>query len=132
MLDKPFSALIGVGMFLFVGAILLESTPTARLSLTCAPVRWTGNVMGSMAALTDSEKIIERIAQGTDDFDYGCQFTLWRLIYGKDYSARQGESVQRTPIKQMDDELPAGGLSPGQVGVGGTEHVKLIDKSNKN
>jgi hypothetical protein len=129
MLDKPFSVLIGVGMFLFVGSILMESSPQSRLNMACAPVRWTGNIMGSMAALTDSEKVIDRIAVGTDEFDYGCQFTLWRLIYGKTYTASQNVEKVGTKEKQGGENLPAGGMAVGkhtQSGAG--EHVQLLAK----
>lgn len=137
MLDKPFAVIIGIGMFVYVGAILLESTPNARLVKTCAPVRWTGNIMGSIAALTDSDKLTERISAGTDDFDYGCQFTIWRLMYGKEYAnGAQAAQVERAPNFGEQGLLPPGGMAyidpTKERGTSGRReiHVPLIEKQN--
>ena len=140
MFDKPFATLFGCGLFIWIGAILLESTPAARLDVACAPVRWGGNIMGSIAALSDSQKLVEKVAVGTDDVDYGCQFTLWRLVYGKDYAKTLAnkQPADRAAISRADNEiLPPGGMlgADRRDEVIGTDRpteaghrVKLIDK----
>lgn len=113
MFDKPLATIFGVGLFLWIGLIMIEGTPSGRLSTACAPVRWGGNIMQSMAALSDSESLIEKVSVGTDEVDYGCQFTLWRLIYGKDYGKHPGATQPARSSTQFtgDEVLPPGGIS---------------------
>jgi hypothetical protein len=138
MMENPFTTLIGIGLFLFVGSIFLESTPHARMEKTCAPVRWTGNILVSLAALTESESSTQKLTSGTDDWDYGCQFTLWRLMYGKEYASSTSErSVGREPAQK--EILPPGGFAVsndgGETGRNGQssggqqgEKIKLLEK----
>lgn len=133
MFDKPFSVLFGVGLFLWIGSILLESTPQSRLHASCAPVRWSGNLMGSLAALSDSPKFIEKVAVGTDEFDYGCQFTLWRLMYGKAYVDQQKSITPNAQQSSDDVVLPPGGImgtipEEDQNTSASQKKVKLIQK----
>ena len=141
MVENPFTTIVGVALFLFIGSIFMESTPQARLAKTCSPVRWTGNVMGSISALSDSEKVTRNITLGTDEWDYGCQFTLWRLMYGKEYAkaVKGSDEEQGTTAEQpaMHDEiLPPGGiviensseLRNRSSGAPRGERIKLIER----
>jgi hypothetical protein len=138
MLDKPFSVLLGIGTLVYVGAILIESTPQSRLNVACGPVRWGGNILGSIAALSDSEKFTEKVASGTDELGYGCEFTLWRLVYGNDYSnylakREQGGVPSDHELANKEVLLPGGVPKRIPVDRGEdrqeSEKVRLIDKT---
>jgi hypothetical protein len=111
MLDRPISLIFGVASLAWIASIFMETTPHARLERTCAPVRWSGNIIGSIAALT-SPTAVEKVAEYTDDWDYGCQFTFWRLVYGNDYAnslAKQPPTPgQPTPAPPKAPATPAG------------------------
>lgn len=106
MLDRPFSVLLGVAAFWWVGTIFFETTPHGRLAQTCAPVRWTGNVIGSLAALT-SPNSVAQVAEYTDDWDYGCQFTAWRLVYGKAYNEAMAKKGGVLPGDGSGENFPS-------------------------
>ena len=64
----------------------LASTPSERIERVCAPVRWVGNLTTSGVALgvPDTQS---RAQKTFNTLDYGCQYSVWRLLYEDEYVA---------------------------------------------
>lgn len=82
MLVKELSGLLLLG---FIVWIFLSPNPDTRIERACSPVQWSGNVATSLAALTTPAFELS-VQGGMDKLDYGCQFTIWRLFYQKEYN----------------------------------------------
>ncbi len=72
----------------FLGWVMLSTSPSERFTRACAPVKWTGNVTLSIAAVMDpSGEAATR--QFFAKSDYVCRYALWRLFYGRAWEQAQ-------------------------------------------
>lgn len=83
MLHKEFWGLL---FLVFVGWVFLAGTPQGRIQNVCRPIGWTGNVVVSLSALVVPDQQ-SRLQGYFKQFEYGCQFTTWRLFYQEEYNA---------------------------------------------
>lgn len=108
----------GILFLIFVGWIFVPGHPTTRIEHACRPVGWGGNVVTSLTSLAvpSQQAVVQR---WFDKFEYGCQYTTWRLIYQDEYN----ESVQAAgtpasgasaPKKGSTAALPAVPAPPAQ------------------
>jgi hypothetical protein len=94
MLHKEFWGLVFLA---FVVWIFFAADGQARIARTCRPLLWTGNIATSLTAFavpsgTDS------VQKWSNKLDYGCRYTVWRLIYQDDYNkAIQNQDPQTAP-----------------------------------
>lgn len=78
------STLFGVALLIWVAWIILATDHVARIERTCQPILWAGNAITSIIALTVpayQDKVDASFAR----LDYGCRYTVWRLVYEQDY-----------------------------------------------
>lgn len=86
MLHKEIWGLTILGFILW---IFFTSNPLTRIDRACSPINWAGNVTVSLTALT-VPKYQDDMQKWFTKFDYGCQYTIWRLFYQKEYNAAMG------------------------------------------
>lgn len=110
----------GILFLVFVGWIFLPGQPNDRIAHACRPIGWTGNVVVSVSSLVlpNNQQVVQR---WFDKFEYGCQYTTWRLIYQDDYNKEQaalkeaaagGKPKAEKPAKVEKPEAPAGKVPP--------------------
>lgn len=75
----------GILFLIFVGWIFIPGQPDTRIAHACRPVGWSGNVVTSLASLVLPAQQA-RTQHWFDKFEYGCQYTVWRLIYQDEYN----------------------------------------------
>lgn len=109
MLHKEFW---GILFLVLVGWIFLPGHPNDRIDHACRPIGWTGNVVTSVSSLVLPNH--QQTVQGWfDKFEYGCEYTIWRLIYQDDYNKEQAalraaeEAKKAKPGIQKDAEKEA-------------------------
>lgn len=78
------STLIGAALLVWVAWIVLATGHDERIERTCQPVLWVGNVFTSLVALTASD-YQDTVEGAFESADYGCRYTVWRLVYEDDY-----------------------------------------------
>lgn len=89
----------------FIGYVLLASTPQARMEHTCKPVGWAGNIATSITALI-SPSTAPKVQYGFDKLEYGCQYSLWRLLYQEEYNkAKEAENQQAQAAAQASETM---------------------------
>ena len=76
---------IGIPLLLFVLWIFSAPFPQERISRTCAPINWLGNIATSTTALS-AENHTETSIKWSDKLNYSCQYMVWRLIYQDEYN----------------------------------------------
>lgn len=82
MLHKEFWGLLFLS---FVVWILIATTPQDRMAHACRPIGWGGNVMTSLTALVMPSQQ-QNVQTWFNKFEYGCQYTVWRLFYQDEYN----------------------------------------------
>lgn len=80
--------IFGLAILGFIVWAFATSNPAERIDRVCRPVAWGGNVATSVAALTTA-KYQENVNNLFSKVNYGCQYTVWRLFYQKEYNAYQ-------------------------------------------
>lgn len=119
MLHKEFWGLIFLGFVAWI--FFFTSNPSERIQRTCAPITWAGNVTVSLSAL-----VVPSYQQGTqrwfDKFGYGCEYTIWRLFYQKQYNELLAKpSPQPRPAEGAKDSS-AGTPQPGANPASGADN----------
>lgn len=103
MIHKEFWGLLFLA---FVGWIFVAGNPSDRIKHACAPIGWTGNVITSLSALVLPSQ--QTTVDGWfDKFEYGCQYTAWRLIYQEDYNKYLQSQGQQPLGPESESEAPA-------------------------
>lgn len=94
----------GILFLLFVGWIFIPGTPNTRIEHACAPIGWSGNVVTSLSALAlpNTQQTAQR---WFDKFEYGCQYTVWRLIYQDEYN--KWAAANNKPLAGQVAKAPA-------------------------
>lgn len=93
--------MIGLSLLAFVLWIIMATSPLNRMEHACAPVGWFGNVSVSLVALA-APSYQNDVQKWFDKFEYGCQYTLWRLFYQKEYNAYI--ESQKTQVKNKSEK----------------------------
>jgi hypothetical protein len=94
--------------FVWIFWCLFSNNPYTRLDRACKPIEKTGNVTTSVA-LMFSQKAAQATNKTFMHIDYGCEFTLWRLFYEKDWKEQELKDAQAAAastkrVKGLDDE----------------------------
>jgi len=116
VLHKEFWGLLFLA---FVGWIFFTPDPQVRIARTCRPLLWTGNVAVSLTAFA-MPSAQESVQKWSNKLDYGCRYTVWRLIYQDDYNRYvQGQSVEpEVPASNPSQGVPTGpATAPGSASV---------------
>lgn len=75
------------GLFLiWMAWIFIGGTGQQKLDRACRFNEWTGNLVTSLAELS-FPSTTKQVQYFWQRIDYGCEYTLWRLIYEDDYKA---------------------------------------------
>jgi hypothetical protein len=80
--------IFGLAILGFIVWAFATSSSNERIERVCKPVAWGGNIATSVAALTTA-KYQENVNNLFGKVNYGCQYTVWRLFYQKEYNAYQ-------------------------------------------
>jgi hypothetical protein len=107
MLHKEFWGLLFLG---FVVWIFMASDGQARIARTCRPMLWSGNIAVSLTAFA-SPATAETVQKWSNKLDYGCRYTVWRLIYQDDYN-KYLQSEQGSATATPAVTAPAQHLAP--------------------
>lgn len=100
-LHKEFFGLL---FLIFVGWILVASTPTGRIENFCRPVGWTGNFTTSMSSLVVPSQQA-RVQGWFAKVEYGCRYITWRFFYQEEYNAwKATQSVPATDAPGVDGD----------------------------
>lgn len=89
MLTLRGSTIVGAAILIWMVWIFLATSQTHRIERICQPVLWTGNVFTSLVALT-APKYQDHIESGFASADYGCRYTVWRLLFEDKYIKQRG------------------------------------------
>lgn len=75
----------GYALLAFIGWVIITANAMTRIERACAPVGWGANVLTSVTALAlpSQQKPLQELG---DRLEYGCRFTIWRLLYQKEYN----------------------------------------------
>lgn len=92
--------IIGLSFLAFILWIILATSPSNRMEHACSPVGWVGNVSVSLVALA-APSYQNDVQKWFDKFEYGCQYTLWRLFYQKEYNAYM--ESQKVQVKNKNE-----------------------------
>lgn len=79
-----------LAFIIWVGWIVMATSTEKRIERFCQPVLWTGNLATSVTALTVS-KYQDNVENAFDSFDYGCRFSVWRLLYEDEWLEKREE-----------------------------------------
>lgn len=119
----------GILFLIFVGWIFVPGHPTTRIDHACRPIGWGGNIITSVSSLAMPAQQ-QTIQKWFDKFEYGCQYTVWRLIYQDQYNqeqadkkakelaaskAKKSDKVQKDEGDAPVEEKPAEQQSPSQT-----------------
>jgi len=105
MLTKEFW---GILFIVFVGWMLVASSPDLRIERGCRPVGWTGNVVVSLSSLVVPDHQV-RVKGWFDKLEYGCRYSAWRLIYQEDFNKWQAaQKAEADKANSLAQELEPG------------------------
>lgn len=68
----------------FAGWVVIAGSAEKRIERVCEPAHWAGNIAVSITQLI-SFGSADSVQAFFDKSNYSCRFTVWRLIYEKDY-----------------------------------------------
>lgn len=88
----------GFLFLVFVGWIFFPSVPSERIHNACRPIGWAGNVVTSATSLILPKHQV-KVQGWFDKFEYGCQYSVWRLIYQDAYNKEQAARSAAAPQK---------------------------------
>lgn len=77
---KPFSLIFFMLVMIWTGSIFLTSSPSARVERACVPVTVADKVVVAIVQLLHEPWAFDA-HQGMLNFEYGCQFTVWKTFY---------------------------------------------------
>jgi hypothetical protein len=87
-LIKPLSSVFGVLMIVFIFWIITGGHGGARIERFCRPIGWAGNVVTSAFAI-GAPSLRNSVSQVFANTEYACNYASWRLVYERDWVARQ-------------------------------------------
>lgn len=71
-------------LILFVLWVAIGNGAEDRIVRSCKPVVWFGNLSVSVVQLIDPD-YQDAAQEAFDRMDYGCRYSIWRLLYEKEY-----------------------------------------------
>jgi hypothetical protein len=83
---KHHELLWGSALVAFIAWVFLAPNPSVRISRVCRPISWASSGIVSLTALT-APKYETDAQDGGNRVVYGCEYSIWRLFYQKDYDA---------------------------------------------
>lgn len=119
---KHHELLWGSAIVAFIAWVLLAPNPTLRINRACRPLHWGSSGLVSLTALT-APKYEASVQNGGNRVVYGCEYSLWRLFYQKQYDAylsaehrlpgaRSLQSCAKTVANDAKREVRSGGHAP--------------------
>ncbi len=97
--------ILGLSLLAFIVWIVMATSPLNRMEHACSPVGWVGNVSVSLVALA-VPCYQDTVQKAFDKGEYGCQYTLWRLFYQKEYNAyiasQTTQVKNKNPVKTQE------------------------------
>jgi hypothetical protein len=117
---KHHELLWGAALLAFIAWVLLAPNPSMRINRVCRPIAWAGSGVVSLTALT-APKYESDAQEGGNRVVYGCEYSIWRLFYQKDYDkylAGQrrrllGAKAPRHSLPKCDKPASNGSGGPG-------------------
>ena len=83
---KHHELLWGSAIVAFIAWVLLAPNASMRINRVCRPLHWASSGVVSLTALT-APKYEADAQDGGNRVVYGCEYSIWRLFYQKDYDA---------------------------------------------
>ena len=83
---KHHELLWGSAIVAFIAWVLLAPDASMRINRVCRPLHWASSAVVSLTALT-APKYEADAQDGGNRVVYGCEYSIWRLFYQKDYDA---------------------------------------------
>ncbi len=83
---KHHELLWGSAIVAFIAWVLLAPDASMRINRVCRPLHWASSGVVSLTALTVPKYEVEA-QDGGNRVVYGCEYSIWRLFYQKDYDA---------------------------------------------
>ena len=83
---KHHELLWGSAIVAFIAWVLLAPDASMRINRVCRPLHWASSGVVSLTALT-VPKYEADARDGGNRVVYGCEYSIWRLFYQKDYDA---------------------------------------------
>ncbi|MHB1826600.1 MAG: hypothetical protein ACYCV6_02765 [Steroidobacteraceae bacterium] len=83
---KHHELLWGSAIVAFIAWVLLAPNASMRIDRVCRPLHWASSGVVSLTALT-APKYEADAQNGGNRVVYGCEYSIWRLFYQKDYDA---------------------------------------------
>lgn len=108
----------GYALLAFIGWVIITANAMTRIERACAPVGWGANVLTSVTALAlpSQQKPLQDLG---DRLEYGCRFTIWRLLYQKEYNeylAAGGKAVKPEDVQTGQPEQSKEPVTAAQKG----------------
>lgn len=88
--------LLGVPVLFFIVWVFAAPVPQDRITRTCEPINWVGNVATSTTALS-ADGHTATTARWSDKLNYSCKFMVWRLFYQDDYNKAVAAGIIKPP-----------------------------------
>jgi hypothetical protein len=103
---KHHELLWGSAIVAFIAWVFLAPNPSVRISRVCRPISWASSGIVSLTALT-APKYETDAQDGGNRVVYGCEYSIWRLFYQKDYDAYLSAQRQRLLGPRVGPVRPA-------------------------
>ncbi|WP_018234317.1 hypothetical protein [Thioalkalivibrio thiocyanodenitrificans] len=99
-----FGQIFSLLVIVYIGWMFLAPDSSTRIERACAPIEWTGNLAVSVTALTVPDGQVT-VRESFEKLDYGCQYTLWRAFYERDYidAMKEDGVVSEVPPAESED-----------------------------
>lgn len=115
---KHHELLWGSAIVAFIAWVFLAPNPSVRISRVCRPISWASSGIVSLTALT-APKYETDAQDGGNRVVYGCEYSIWRLFYQKDYDTYLSAQRLRllgprvAPAQSCQSPTPAAVKGPG-------------------
>lgn len=106
---KPFGMIFFVVVMVWFGAIFVTSNPSSRIERTCIPISLMDRVVVATVQLLHEPWAADAHIY-MKNFEYGCQFTIWKTFYEDMKGVRPGSS-DVAPVANQKERV----LKPAQA-----------------
>jgi hypothetical protein len=100
-----FSSILSFVVIGFLIWIFIAGSNETRMARACRPVGWIGNLMESVMLMV-APKGVDTTQSVFGKIEYGCQFSLWRMIY-EDAYLQQGGIIAPNNTNQQSQSTDA-------------------------
>lgn len=98
--------------------IVLATSSVTRIERACQPFLWMGKFIESVFLLT-YKKGAEAAVETSNEFDYGCRYTIWRFFFEEEYL----EKKRLEGLSDSDRAMKLDGASSYLEVEGGSSHI---------